>query len=307
MPEWTVQKIKWLQNLYGSERNYEGRHFIICNPELWNDFDLQYKTVVARLNSILDQSGNIIATVSEDILLETKKMNLLGDVIDEFPIDITYTTNVLMFSKDFGKEYGIRKGEYVNLILTGISGSSSNVEIKELIYPKRFITGKIEIQPSGGKPNPIGITEPLLEQSLEGDFYKELIQEINIAYSYQMYRSTIVLLRKLLENLLIDLLRTRYGMKNAEFFYNTEQKRFLEFYQLIDKLNKSRADFSPFTSGFDDNFFQFINRFRENANSNAHALESFYDKEEIEKDKKKLNHNIKIITNSISAIKNSSK
>ena len=120
-----------------------------------------------------------------------------------------------------------------------------------------------------------------------------------------MYQSTTILLRKLFENLLIDLLRTKYGSQKVEFFYNTEQNRFLEFYQLIKKIKKQRADFAPYTSGLNDDFFNFINKFRENTNSNAHSLESFIEKEEIEKDKSKINHCIKIIKNTIDVIKSS--
>ena len=185
MPEWTIQKVGWLScNLYGGDKNYEGRHFILCNQELWNDFELQYKTVIARVNSILDNSGKIIATVSDEILLEPLKMNVPGGIIGVYPSDSYSTHHFLIFSKDFMKEYGVRKGEYVDLTLTGISKYSHRIEIGEKIYPQRFVTGQMDIQPSSEKPNPIGITEPLLEQILEGEFYKELIQEINRSYSY---------------------------------------------------------------------------------------------------------------------------
>lgn len=170
---------------------------------------------------------------------------------------------------------------------------------------KRFITGRIDVQPTGGKPNPIGVTEPLLEQTMEGDFYKELIQEINLSHSYQLYRSTIVLVRKLLENLLIDLLRTRYCMQNVTLFYNPDRKEFLDFYYLVENLKKSSADFTPYTSGFNEEFFNFVTKFRETANANAHALEAFLDKDQFEKDKKKLNHYIKVIKNTIDTIKTS--
>ena len=56
-----------------------------------------------------------------------------------------------------------------------------------------------------------------------------------------MYQSTTILLRKLFENLLIDLLRTKYGSQKVEFFYNTEQNRFLEFYQLIKKNKETKS------------------------------------------------------------------
>lgn len=307
LPEWTIQKVRWLSHVSYDEKSYEGRHCIECNSEMWSDFDLGYKSVIARVNSILDKDGKIISTIGENIILETRKLYLQMSIMEDAAIGSAgYNYYLLIFSKEFVKQYGIRRDEYVDLVLLGISSRSDTIEMVEEIYPKRFVTGKIVITPSGSKPNPIGITQPLLEQNLGGDFYKELIQEINLAYSYQLYRSTIVLVRKLLENLLIDLLRTKYGMKKIELFYNTDQSRFLEFHYLVKNLNNSKADFAPYTSGFDDKFFNFITKFRESANSSAHALESFMDKSEIENDKTKLNHYIKVIKNAINMIKSSS-
>lgn len=77
MPEWTVQKVKWISDVsFNSDASYKGKHCIHCNQELWNDFDLSNKYLIARINSILDENGKIIATIGEDIILECKKLYL---------------------------------------------------------------------------------------------------------------------------------------------------------------------------------------------------------------------------------------
>jgi len=53
------------------------------------------------------------------------------------------------------------------------------------------------------------IPEYLLIQVFSDEFYKILVQNINLAYRYGLYTAAMVLIRKILENLLIDILRKK--------------------------------------------------------------------------------------------------
>lgn len=139
MPEWTVQKVRWLSRVPYAENSYQGSHCIECSGEMWSDFDLDYKYVIARINSILDNGGKIISTIGEDIILHCKKMNLRHSIMSDYGIGEAYFDyQLLIFSKEFVKKYGLRTGECVDLVLTGISSQSNKIEIKEEIYPKTF-------------------------------------------------------------------------------------------------------------------------------------------------------------------------
>ena len=244
MPEWTVQKVRWIPGDTNDSKNYLGRHCVFCNEQLWTDFDLGYKYVICRINSILDDDGKIKATIGEEVLLESRKLLLYDSIITDFPSTRYASYLLLIFPKNFVNNYGLRKDEYVDLLLTGISTSSDKKEVTEEIYPKRFVRGQIDKTPTGGIPKSIGITEPLIEQSLAGEFYKDLIQEINLSYSYQLNRSTLVLIRILLQNLLIDLLRTKFGTSRLELFYNKDRGQFYEFFKLLENLSSNKTEFN---------------------------------------------------------------
>ena len=97
--------------------------------------------------------------------------------------------------------------------------------------------------------------------------------EINKAYGYWLYTASIVLLRKLFENLIIDLLRTRYGVKKLELFYNEDKGMHYNLSTLIENLKDNISDFKMFTRAFNDDFFRFIHDLREKAGGSAHSID----------------------------------
>lgn len=120
-------------------------------------------------------------------------------------------------------------------------------------------------------------------------FYRNLIREINYAYSYQLYTSTYICLRKLFENLIIELLRTNFGTAELELYYREDRNRFQDFSVLLQNLSDKTPDFSQYTGGFDQRFFQFLLDFRERANSNAHTIDIINDPQYFEDNKERIN------------------
>jgi hypothetical protein len=121
-------------------------------------------------------------------------------------------------------------------------------------------------------------------------FFRDLIHEINVAYSYQLYTSTWVCLRKLFENLVIELLRTKFGVSELDLYYKTDEGRFHDFSKLIENLENRANEFRPYTDSFDQRFFDFLKNFKEQANRSAHSVDIFTQSDSFEKIKAEMNH-----------------
>jgi len=139
-------------------------------------------------------------------------------------------------------------------------------------------------------------------QHLPSLFFRKLIDEINSAYSAGLYTSTYVCLRKLFENLLIELLRKKYGTSRIDLYYWSEKARFHDFSILIDNLSQNVADFRSYTSQFDQPFFTFIKNFKEQANRTAHSIDIIENPDDIEKMKSLVNQYCTLLCNVIRMI-----
>lgn len=129
---------------------------------------------------------------------------------------------------------------------------------------------------------PAGITAPQISihserfldiDNVPGTFYPDLVDNINRCYSLAIYDASLILTRKLLENLLIDILRDQYGKQEIDLYYLPENKRFKNFSTLINSFEDNLDDFQHLSGGLDDDFIDELNAFRQDANSGAHSIE----------------------------------
>ena len=114
--------------------------------------------------------------------------------------------------------------------------------------------------------------------------YEKLKIEINNCYSYGFFTATLVLSRKLTENMLIDILRKKYPpnvAKNLEIYYIQEQRRFKDLSDLILELGNRKSDFEPDINIVED-ILRLIHPLRESANSGVHSIIFYADKEGVE-------------------------
>lgn len=99
------------------------------------------------------------------------------------------------------------------------------------------------------------------------------ILELNKAYTFACYTSVFLLARKIIENLIIDILRKKYPEKsrtNKELYFNTSQGRFHDFSVILDNLCKRKGDFGTEFKAVE----KLCNRcepFRKDANDKAHS------------------------------------
>lgn len=194
--------------------------------------------------------------------------------------------------------------------------SKEDSAVASLTYTRRK-NGSIEVTASatiGPEDIPVflpivGASTKLIKTSLiqpppnlPSEFFRELINEINIAYSYQLYTSAYVCLRKLFENLIIELLRREFGTTELSIYYWSEKGRFHHFSKLIENFESRVSDFRPHTSSFDQHFFDFLKNFREVADSNAHSIDIYTDSKDFEDKREKMNYTIALLCDVISGV-----
>lgn len=126
-------------------------------------------------------------------------------------------------------------------------------------------------------------------------FYRDLINLINKCYSYGIYPAVLVFSRKLLENLLIDILRKKYGMQYLKLFFNEKRGRFCSFNELLKNFEEKLNDFKDIVPDLNKKFIKNINTFREAGNSSAHSLELCVKKKELDKKQEDLEYIVKVL------------
>lgn len=127
------------------------------------------------------------------------------------------------------------------------------------------------------------------------DFYKVLIEEINFQYINKCAISLSILIRKLIENLIIDLLRKKYGTTHIDFYYNPSRGRFHDFSILLKKLDEVQNDFHHVTQNLDVTFIRELNDYRETGNASAHSIDTNINIEIFNSKKDDINNKVKLL------------
>ena len=132
--------------------------------------------------------------------------------------------------------------------------------------------------------------------------YSKLIDEINTCYEYEAYSSTLVMLRKLTENLLIDILRFKYEPSGQyEFYYDDDKKQFLPLSILVTNFESILSDFSKM--GITKDHIGIIKGLRKTGNKSAHSIIDLIDGKRINSFKNNANQAVIILIRIIGIIK----
>lgn len=143
-----------------------------------------------------------------------------------------------------------------------------------------------------------GKSANFLEVSGEKDFfYLKLIKEINLLYDQGHFMSLAIMIRKLLENIIIDILRKKYGVAppGLDLYYYVPQKRFQPFNQLLISLEEKIGDFSPLSSSLDVAFIRRIEKCKIKGNKAAHTIDASIVKDWFDKNKEEINYTVNIL------------
>jgi hypothetical protein len=124
----------------------------------------------------------------------------------------------------------------------------------------------------------------LIGIKFEDIFYRNLNQEINKCYKMGAYTSSFILSRKLIENLIIDILRKKFpqNKENLDIYYRPKDGRFHDLAILLKNLEDKKGEFGIDEESINE-FFRLIKPFRTTANSNAHSIIIWGEKENLNK------------------------
>ncbi len=124
----------------------------------------------------------------------------------------------------------------------------------------------------------------LIDIKFEDFFYNKLTEEINKCYKLGAYTGSFVLARKLIENLLIDLLRRKYppNIQNLEIYFRPKDNRFHDLTILLKNLEDRKEEFS-IDKEIIEEFLTLIKQFRPKANDNTHSIIIWGEKDSLDK------------------------
>lgn len=124
----------------------------------------------------------------------------------------------------------------------------------------------------------------IVEYETENNFLKAHIDEINKTYSNGCYTACFVLMRKVLENLIVEILRKKYPENKKEHrqkYYDFARGRNYDFNILLKNLRKSSNDFET-EKKLVERIYQKASEFKETANEMTHSLYHIATKKEID-------------------------
>lgn len=115
--------------------------------------------------------------------------------------------------------------------------------------------------------------KPFIDTDIvEAHYYQTLIEDINKSYQYGINDATLVLTRKLFENLLIDILRAKYGGEGIDLYFNTNIRQFHGLGNLTKNLKENLDDFDHIARPLDEDLIESIEEFKERGDSGAHSV-----------------------------------
>jgi len=112
-----------------------------------------------------------------------------------------------------------------------------------------------------------------IEYETKDRFIRAHIIETNKAYTYGCYTAAFILCRKIIENLLIDIIRKKFPQnkkKNIELYFDTSRNRTRDFSEILKNLRSNSSEFGPEKTLIE----RILNRskiFKDDANYKAHS------------------------------------
>jgi|GEM_PF-6888545 len=127
-------------------------------------------------------------------------------------------------------------------------------------------------------------------EKFEDAFYDSLIDEVNFLYIQGRPISLLIQIRKLLENLIIDILRKQFGKNEISLYFNSSKGRFQDFSVVVKNFSIKAVQLKYTGVNIDEKLINAINEFREKGNASAHSLDNRISIDEIRGQKELINH-----------------
>jgi hypothetical protein len=100
------------------------------------------------------------------------------------------------------------------------------------------------------------------------------INEVNKSYTNNCYTASFILIRKIVENLIIDILHIKFPekkMENKELYFNIPQQRLHDFSIILDNLFKKRTEFGIEGKKIIERLNQLVEVLKKDANDKTHS------------------------------------
>lgn len=112
--------------------------------------------------------------------------------------------------------------------------------------------------------------------------YTRLVDDINECYRYRIYDATLVLTRKLLEDLVFQILKTHYSGDDVQMFYDQENDRHYSFDELLNNLSDAVPTLRRYSRELDRGLVEGVRELKNEGNAGAHAIRVDFTDEEVE-------------------------
>lgn len=203
----------------------------------------------------------------------TRKLN--PDILDKLKkttkrADATIKKDIALLGKKYGKLtpnaraqiYAIQNGTSVLQKLTRAEKDSlPNLEIEK---PQ-----KISEKP---RKHRVKKYVEFIKYETTDSFIKDHIIETNKTYTHGCYTATFILCRKILENLITDIIIKKFPkeQRTTEMYYDTRSNRKRDFSEIISNLKKRINEFGVY-KGLIDRILNRAEKFKDNANAKTHS------------------------------------
>lgn len=114
----------------------------------------------------------------------------------------------------------------------------------------------------------------IIKHKTDNYFYNKHFDEINRAYDSKCFTCVNILLRKIIENLIIDILRTKYPPNiktNKELYWDFARNTYKDFSRVLSSLHQKRIDFSMDKKKI-ERLHSLCKNFKDDANDKTHSL-----------------------------------
>lgn len=118
--------------------------------------------------------------------------------------------------------------------------------------------------------------------ALDDERYEELIVDINDSYRYRVHSGTMVLTRKLFEDMVFEILKTHYAGDAVQMFYNQEDDCHYSFNELLNNFKDGVSTLRRYSRELDDAFVEEIRDIKNAGNKGAHSIRIDFSDEEVE-------------------------
>jgi predicted DNA binding CopG/RHH family protein len=156
---------------------------------------------------------------------------------------------------------------------------------EEFMLKNQFLINQLNIKNPelGIEEIQITFSHYLKIEDLPDGFYRDLQSEINRAYNYGLFSVIPFLIRKFIENLIIDIFKKKYGTSDIEKYYDPRYRKCHSFIKIVEILDANLDDFTHLEKNLNKDFIKVINKYRESGNSTAHSISIRFIEDDIEK------------------------